>query len=200
MKQASLFALLVAAPLARASFDISFTLTSNSRLENTLVAYHSTASSDEGAAYVGAYDPGTYSFTETLPGQRSDYEGYRYSLVATYIDAGGTTGLVIGLSPDAARAAQGQSFAGIFGTSTSEATVVRWVKGSASGDWFDAYRLRGFFLDHLSLLPLGESGGSLVGFSNGTKIGRLTINPVPEPSALVALGFGVVILKRRRHQ
>lgn len=200
MKLASLLALIVAAPSARASFDLSFTLTSTSRLENTLVAYHSTTSSDEGAALLGAYDAGTYAFTETLPGQRSDYAGYRYSLVATYLDGTGTTGVVIGLNPDAAQTAQGETFAQVFGSSTSESTVVRLIQGTAGGNLWDAYLLRGFFLRHLSLLPLGESGGSLVGFSNGSTIGRVGINPVPEPASFGLLGLGVLALTRRRQR
>ena len=196
----ALLAVLAAfSPLARA-LDLSVDVTTDYRIENTLVAYHSSDPFDEGAALMGAFDPGTYHYDVTIDGTMDDYRDYSYTLAATYLDPQGVEGVVIGLRPDVARTSVGLSFAEVFPGRTSEARLVELIKGSASGDWMDAFMLRDFFTRHLDVLPLWQSGGTLVGFSRARTVGSVGISaaPVPEPASLAAVSVGLLALRRRR--
>ena len=195
----TLLSLALLVPFARA-VDLSFDVTSDYRIENTLVAYHSSSPFDEGAALMGAFDPGTYHYEATLDGTMDDYRDYSYTLAATYLDPQGVEGVVIGLRPDFARSSVGMSFAEVFPGRTSESRLVELIKGSASGDWMDAFMLRDFFTRHLSVLPLWQSGGTLVGFSRARPVGSVGISaaPVPEPAPFAILSLGVLAFRRRR--
>ena len=87
--------------------------------------------------------------------------------------------MVIGLRPDVARSSMGKSFTEVFGGRTSESRLVGLIKGAASRNWMQAYLLRDFFTQHLDVLPLWQSGGTLVGFSRAARSERWGSPPRP---------------------
>lgn len=195
-KLAVAFALLPTLALAQYPSTAGIDLTTTVDLHDVFILYTADAFSASYETYtrIGDLTAGTHELNLSLtnPFGRPVRTTQPYAIIG----ASGEAGVVVSFNATAAAGAIGNPWEGVFG-GAAEADVYRYL---TSAD--ENYRLRSFYASYRSLFPaFSESSlpaGQLVKFSNGTSVGTVQVNPVPEPASMAALGLGAAAMLRPR--
>jgi hypothetical protein len=139
----------------------------------------------------------TYSATVTLQ-ESVVFPVLAYTVIGVYTN-GSIQGATIGFSSLAGSALINASAPWPFSPNIDETAFISDPYLAYFNDSDQADLLMDLMLRSSALDPaLPSDTGQLVNFSNGTNGGTMLLNPVPEPPTLFCLGFGLLILLRRR--